>query len=183
MEFKPEDVLRDRIHFSALLTSGDDVSVTVTVGGVDIAGAAFTRKPDGGVGVYQYVFPFPFLKPSNCLGRGYLTKVSSNPNLCQWKRRYKHLIGPVVVTMNRAGTIIGTVSGGPGITRECEQGVQNFNAWVGVDEGRDVVLRKRHPFPSKSRSASWAMDQVTFSTYAYSPANWVSGTSGFSRSF
>ena len=91
MEFKPEDVLRNRIHFSALLTSGDDVSVTVTVGGVDIAGAAFTRKPDGGVGVYQYVFPFPFLKPSNCLGRGYLTKVSSNPNLCQWKRRYKRL--------------------------------------------------------------------------------------------
>lgn len=142
MEFKPEDVLRNRIHFSALLTSGDDVSVTVTVGGVDIAGAAFTRKPDGGVGVYQYVFPFPFLKPSNCLGRGYLTKVSSNPNLCQWKRRYKHLIGPVVVTMNRAGTIIGTVSGGPGITRECEQGVQNFNAWVGVDEGKEVAAKE-----------------------------------------
>lgn len=49
-EFTPQDVVQDKIFYSALLASSQ--AVTVTVGGVDL-GATWTKKPSGGAGIYH----------------------------------------------------------------------------------------------------------------------------------
>ncbi|KAK0737079.1 glycosyl hydrolase family 71-domain-containing protein [Apiosordaria backusii] len=49
-EFTPQDVVQDKIFYSALLASSQ--AVTVTVGGVNL-GAAWTKTPSGGAGIYH----------------------------------------------------------------------------------------------------------------------------------
>lgn len=53
-EFRPAEVVQDKIFYSALLTSM--ATVTVTVGGVSIP-ATWQDIPDGGVGVYRSIIP------------------------------------------------------------------------------------------------------------------------------
>lgn len=50
VEFTPQDVVQDRIFYSALLASNQPV--TVTVGGVNL-GATWTKTPSGGAGIYH----------------------------------------------------------------------------------------------------------------------------------
>ncbi|KAK4148379.1 glycosyl hydrolase family 71-domain-containing protein, partial [Chaetomidium leptoderma] len=49
-EFTPQDVVQDKIFYSALLASSR--TVTVTVGGVDL-GATWTKTPSGGAGIHH----------------------------------------------------------------------------------------------------------------------------------
>lgn len=49
-EFTPQDVVQDKIFYSALLASSQ--AVTVTVGGVDL-GATWAKTPSGGAGIYH----------------------------------------------------------------------------------------------------------------------------------
>ncbi|EGO56249.1 hypothetical protein NEUTE1DRAFT_146972 [Neurospora tetrasperma FGSC 2508] len=50
LEFTPQDVVQDKIFYSALLASSQPV--TVTVGGVNV-GATWTKTPSGGAGIYH----------------------------------------------------------------------------------------------------------------------------------
>ena len=50
LEFTPQDVVQDRIFCSALLASSQAVTVTVTVGGVNLS-AAWTKTPSGSAGI------------------------------------------------------------------------------------------------------------------------------------
>lgn len=54
LEYPPEQVVQDKIFFSAQL--GSDATVQVTIGGVSIA-ADWTSKPHGGVGIYHGSVP------------------------------------------------------------------------------------------------------------------------------
>ncbi|KAK4202758.1 glycosyl hydrolase family 71-domain-containing protein [Triangularia verruculosa] len=49
-EFSPQDVVQDKVFYSALLAGNQ--AVTVTVGGVNL-GATWTKIPSGGVGMYH----------------------------------------------------------------------------------------------------------------------------------
>ncbi|KAG4436963.1 hypothetical protein IFR05_007533 [Cadophora sp. M221] len=50
-EYNPADIVRDRVHYTALLSSPNSV-VTVTIGGVASTGT-WRNIPDGGIGLYQ----------------------------------------------------------------------------------------------------------------------------------
>ncbi|KAK4096690.1 carbohydrate-binding module family 24 protein [Parathielavia hyrcaniae] len=51
--------------------------------------------------------------------------------------------GPVVVTVKRAGTTIATVNGAS-ITRNCAEGINNYNPWVGSAAGPSVSAVHTH---------------------------------------
>ncbi|KAK3327086.1 mutanase [Cercophora scortea] len=57
LEFRPQDVLEDRIYYSVLATSETDVVITISVGGVDTVGGAWRNKPAGGAGIYHGSVP------------------------------------------------------------------------------------------------------------------------------
>lgn len=104
VEFMPVDVVQDKIFYSALLSSAQQV--TVTVGGVDL-GAKWTHTPSDPVGIYHGSVAF-----------------GSNT-------------GPVKITVG------GMVFTGESITTSCtrasgQDGLTNFNAWVGSQSGGAV---------------------------------------------
>ncbi|KAK7710225.1 Glucan endo-1,3-alpha-glucosidase agn1 [Diaporthe eres] len=100
----PAEVVQDKIFYSALLSSAQQV--TVTVGGVDL-GAKWTHTPSDPVGIYHGSVAF-----------------GSNT-------------GPVKITVG------GMVFTGESITTLCtratgQDGLTNFNAWVGSQSGGAV---------------------------------------------
>ncbi|KAK3687975.1 mutanase [Podospora appendiculata] len=100
LEFAPTAILTDKVFFSALLGSAADVSVTV--GGTALA-AAWTWKPDDGIGIYHGSASF-----------GSAT-------------------GNVVITITRAGQAVVSVSPGTAGSigpQSCVGGLQNWNAYV-----------------------------------------------------
>lgn len=108
-EYPPQDVIQDRIFFSALLGSSADISVTVGSASLD---ATFTDTPSGGVGIYHGSVPF------------------TGHN------------GAVTITVSRSGAQVAFFTGAE-ITAGCtgENGMENFNAWVGYDMGGSISAK------------------------------------------
>jgi hypothetical protein len=99
-EVPPEQLMDDSVFYSALLNSDQGVTVTVSIGGKEQTGG-FNQAPAAGPGtpgVYMGAVPF-----------------GGNT-------------GDVVVTVLRGGQAIATAEGGKGISTECENNVQNWNA-------------------------------------------------------
>lgn len=109
IESPPSQILQDDIFFSALLSS--DASVSVTVGGTPLS-ASWTRKPDGGEGLYH------------------------------GKAHFGSSVGEVVITISRAGSIIAvSASGANGAIgpQSCINGINNYNAFVDIAWGASVA--------------------------------------------
>lgn len=100
VEVPPEQLMGDNVFYSALLKSDEGVTVTVSIGGKEQTGV-FNRVPAAGAGtpgVYMGSVPF-----------------GGNT-------------GDVVVTVSRGGQEVGKAEGGKGISTQCENNVQNWNA-------------------------------------------------------
>ncbi|KAL2024224.1 hypothetical protein VTK56DRAFT_9380 [Thermocarpiscus australiensis] len=99
-EVPPEQLVEDSVFYAALLNTDAGVTVTVSIGGRQQTGH-FSQVPTAGAGtpgVYQGSVPFGTSR------------------------------GDVVVTISRDGQTIATVEGGKGISTECENNTQNWNA-------------------------------------------------------
>ncbi|KAK3681407.1 glycosyl hydrolase family 71-domain-containing protein [Podospora appendiculata] len=57
LEFRPQDVLEDRIYYSVLATSETNLVVTISIGSVNTVGGTWRNKPAGGVGIYHGSVP------------------------------------------------------------------------------------------------------------------------------
>ncbi|KAK4153536.1 glycoside hydrolase [Chaetomidium leptoderma] len=99
-EVAPEGLVEDSVFYAALLKSDEGVTVTVSIGGKQQTGA-FTRAPAAGAGTLGV----------------YMGSVPLGENT-----------GDVVVTVSRDGQTVATAEGGKGISTECENNVQNWNA-------------------------------------------------------
>ncbi|KAM0329895.1 hypothetical protein ACHAQA_004060 [Verticillium albo-atrum] len=107
-EYHPADVVQDKIFFSALL--GSDATVSVTIGGSAASDATWTRKPKGGIGIYQGTASF-----------GGKT-------------------GQVIITVNRGAAVVARMTGQSITTACTNPGgLSNFNAWVGSAQGPDIA--------------------------------------------
>ena len=100
VEVPPEQLVEDNVFYAALLNSDKGVTVTVSIGGKEQTGG-LSGAPAAGAGtpgVYTGSVPF-----------------GGN-------------MGDVVVTVSRDGQKIATSEGGKGISTQCENNVQNWNA-------------------------------------------------------
>ena len=100
VEMKPEELVEDSVFYAVLLNTDQGVTVSVSIGGKELTGKLDEVPAAGGgtPGVYTGAVPF-----------------GENT-------------GDVVVTISRDGKVIATAEGGKGISTECENNVQNWNA-------------------------------------------------------
>lgn len=100
-ELPPSAVDVDAVYYSALLNSNANVDVTI---GSTVISGTWRNTPNGGSGIYHGSVPF------------------------------NGLTGPVTVAVwryvNGVKTPIAQVAGAS-ITTDCENGIENWNAWVG----------------------------------------------------
>ncbi|KAL2266659.1 hypothetical protein VTJ83DRAFT_6011 [Remersonia thermophila] len=102
-EMPPEEVLADKVFWSALLNSDKGLSVKVKIGDDEDYARSLTLVPPAGMGrpgVYAGSVPFN--------GR----------------------TGPVQVTVMQGGRTVAVVRGSKNITNHCEKGIQNWDAVV-----------------------------------------------------
>jgi hypothetical protein len=100
VEMKPEELVKDSVFYAALLNTDQGVTVSVSIGDKELPGRLDEVPAAGGgtPGVYTGAVPF-----------------GDNT-------------GDVVVTISRDGKVIATAEGGKGISTQCENNVQNWNA-------------------------------------------------------
>lgn len=95
----PQQLMQDAVFYSVALDGVEDVTATIVIGSSPQAGTLKLVEGSGGGGAGLYSGSVPFG------GR----------------------TGPVSVTVSRGGKVVAVVQGGPSITTDCENGLQNWN--------------------------------------------------------
>ncbi|KAK1829449.1 alpha-1,3-glucanase [Podospora conica] len=95
----PQQLMKDAVFYSVSLNGVEDVTTTIVIGSSPQAGTLTLVEGSGGGGAGLYTGSVPF---------GGKT-------------------GPVSVTVSRGGKVVAVVQGGPAITTDCENGLQNWN--------------------------------------------------------
>lgn len=95
----PQQLMQDAVFYSVALNGVEDVTATIVIGSSPQAGTLtlVEGSAGGGAGLYSGSVPFA--------GK----------------------MGPVSVTVSRGGKVVSVVQGGPAITTDCENGLQNWN--------------------------------------------------------